>query len=238
MQGQEPENHLLVVDDDDRIRLLLKDYLSAQGFRVSTAADAARARKLMGAMSFDLIVLDIMMPGETGLELTRAIREDSSIPILLLTARGETEARIEGLKVGADDYLPKPFEPEELVLRIHAILRRSARPELDGAALVFGPWRFTPSTGILQGEEGRVSLTNAEAKLLSALCRAPGEAVTRWNLSRDTEAAERSVDVQMARLRRKIEEDPKNPQFLQTVRGSGYRLLAHMELPGEGTAQG
>ncbi|VAV88942.1 DNA-binding response regulator PetR [hydrothermal vent metagenome] len=229
----DPQTHLLVIDDDDRIRSLLKKYLSGQGFRVSTAANAAKARKLMQTLSFDLLVLDIMMPGETGLELASSLRDSSKIPILLLTAKGEASERIEGLRVGADDYLAKPFEPEELVLRIQAILRRSMRVELDGQLLVFGDWRFNPATGDLRGEAGRVSLTDSEANLLRALAKTPGEPVSRLTLSRDTDAAERSVDVQMARLRRKIEIDPKNPRFLQTVRGAGYRLLARPEFAGD-----
>ncbi|MBL4596889.1 MAG: response regulator [Robiginitomaculum sp.] len=225
----DPETHLLVVDDDDRIRNLLKKYLTQQGFRVSTAADATKARKLMKTLSFDLLILDIMMPGESGLDLTNSLREKNNVPILLLTARGEAEERIAGLRVGADDYLSKPFEPEELVLRVQAILRRSMRVELDGSILVFGDWRFNPATGGLDGANGRIALTDSEANLLRALAKTPGEAVSRLSLSRDTDAAERSVDVQMARLRRKIEENPKNPRFLQTIRGAGYRLLARPE---------
>jgi len=223
------ENHLLVIDDDDRIRDLLKKYLSGHGYRVSSAANAEKARKLMKTLHFDLLIVDVMMPGESGLELTRSLREQGNLPILLLTARGDASERIEGLRLGADDYLAKPFEPEELVLRIHAILRRSLRFELDGSVLIFGDWKFNPATGELKGEHGRVSLTDSEANLLRALAKTPGEPVSRFSLSKDTDAAERSVDVQMARLRRKIEIDPKNPRFLQTVRGAGYRLLARPE---------
>ena len=229
IQKSDFENHLLVVDDDNRIRSLLKKYLSSHGFRVSSAANAYKARKLMETLHFDLLIIDIMMPGESGLELTNSLREQGNIPILLLTARAEANERIEGLRLGADDYLVKPFEPEELVLRIQAILRRSLRFELDGSILVFGDWKFNPATRDLQGPGGRVSLTDSEANLLSALAKTPGEPVSRLSLSEDTDAAERSVDVQMARLRRKIEADPKNPRFLQTVRGSGYRLLARPE---------
>ncbi len=229
----DPEIHLLVIDDDDRIRSLLKKYLGREGFRVSTASNAAKARKLMKTLSFDLLVLDIMMPGETGLELTQSLRQETNLPILLLTAKGDASERIDGLRVGADDYLPKPFEPEELVLRILAILRRAHRVDLDGALLVFGDWKFNPATGGLQGADGRISLTDSEANLLRALAKTPGEPVSRLNLSKDTDAAERSVDVQMARLRRKIEVDPKNPRFLQTVRGAGYRLLARPEFAGD-----
>lgn len=223
---EQEKPHLLIVDDDDRIRSLLKTYLSKHGYRLSTAANAARVRRLFKAMAFDLVVLDIMMPGEDGISLTRFIRETSTIPVLLLTARGAPDERIEGLRAGADDYLSKPFEPEELLLRIGAILRRQNTHFNDGSMLCFGPWCFMPSTGELTGAEGRVSLTDSEARLLAALARRPGEAFSREDLSRDTAAVERSVDVQIARLRRKIEENPRFPQFLQTVRGAGYRLLA------------
>jgi len=229
----DPEIHLLVVDDDDRIRSLLKKYLGSKGYRVSTASNAAKARKLMKSLNFDLLIVDIMMPGESGLELTGSIRNETNIPILLLTAKSEADERIEGLRLGADDYLGKPFEPEELVLRIAAILRRSMRVELDGSLLIFGDWTFNPATGALDGANGRVSLTDSEANLLRALAKTPGEPVSRLNLSQDTDAAERSVDVQMARLRRKIEDDPKNPRYLQTIRGAGYRLLAKPEFPGD-----
>lgn len=225
----DPETHLLVIDDDDRIRSLLKKYLGKQGFRVSTAANASKARQLMNTLSFDLLIVDIMMPGQSGLEFTQSLRKTSNIPILLLTARSEADERIEGLRLGADDYLGKPFEPEELVLRIQAILRRSMRVELDGSLLVFGEWKFNAATGGLDGENGRVALTDSEANLLRALAKTPGEPVSRLNLSYDTNAAERSVDVQMARLRRKIETNPKNPRYLQTIRGAGYRLLARPE---------
>ncbi len=235
-QTPDPEIHLLVIDDDDRIRSLLKKYLGGQGFRVSTAASAAKARKLMATLRFDLLVLDIMMPGETGLDFTQSLREETDLPILLLTARGEAEERIEGLRLGADDYLAKPFEPEELVLRIGAILRRSLRLDLEGSLLVFGDWQFNPASGELRGEDGRISLTDSEANLLRALSKNPGEPVSRLSLSKDTDAAERSVDVQMARLRRKIEKDPKNPRFLQTVRGAGYRLLARPEFASDNQA--
>jgi len=219
--------HLLVVDDDDRIRDLLKSYLTKHNYRVSVAANAKRVRRLLKTLEFDLVVLDVMMPGEDGISLTRFMHQSSPIPVLLLTARGAAEERIEGLRAGADDYLSKPFEPEELLLRIGAILRRQGAGIELGSTLKFGPWSFTPSTGELVGAAGRVSLTDNEARLLVALCKRPGEAFSREMLSRDTAAIERSVDVQIARLRRKIEENPRFPQYLQTVRGAGYRLLAH-----------
>ncbi len=224
--AEQEKVHLLVVDDDDRIRSLLKTYLSQHNFRVSTASNAAKVRRLLKTLTFDLVVLDIMMPGEDGISLTKFIHETSTIPVLLLTARGEPDERIEGLRAGADDYLSKPFEPEELLLRIAAILRRQRIHTHDGSRLDFGPWQFTPATGELTGPEGRISLTDSEARLLAALAKRPGEAFSRTALSRDTSVAERSVDVQMARLRRKIEENQRHPQFLQTVRGEGYRLLA------------
>jgi two-component system, OmpR family, phosphate regulon response regulator OmpR len=224
--GQE-KAHLLVVDDDDRIRSLLKTYLSKHQFRISTASDAAKVRRLLQTLEFDLVVLDIMMPGEDGLSLTRFIRHAGTLPILLLSARGSPEERIEGLRAGADDYLAKPFEPEELLLRIDAILRRQRTHYADGASLCFGDWCFTPQTGELTGASGRVALTDGEVRLLAALAKRPGEAFSRQDLSRDSGAVERSIDVQIARLRRKIESNPRHPQFLQTVRGAGYRLLAH-----------
>ena len=228
MQSTEQEKaHLLVVDDDDRIRDLLKSYLTQHDYRVSLAANAARVRRLLKTLEFDLVVLDVMMPGEDGISLTRFLRQSGAMPILMLTARGTPEERIEGLRAGADDYLSKPFEPEELLLRIGAILRRKGEGVEPGAALKFGPWSFTPTTGELVGKAGRVSLTDNEARLLAALCKRPGEAFSREALSRDTAAIERSVDVQIARLRRKIEDNPRFPQYLQTVRGAGYRLLAH-----------
>ncbi len=224
--AEQEKAHLLVVDDDDRIRALLKTYLSQHNYRVSVAANAARVRRLLKTLAFDLVVLDVMMPGEDGISLTKFIHETSEMPVLLLTARGEPSERIEGLRAGADDYLGKPFEPEELLLRIGAILRRQQVYAVDGAELCFGPWSFTPATGELTGPQGRVSLTDSEARLLAVLAKRPGEAFSRENLSRDTAGIERSVDVQIARLRRKIEDNPRHPQYLQTVRGAGYRLLA------------
>ena len=218
--------HILVVDDDDRIRTLLKRFLQDRGFRVSTAPDAAKALAKLEGLSFDLLVLDVMMPGMDGFELTRAVRERSETPILLLTARGEAEDRIRGLSLGADDYLAKPFEPEELVLRIHSILRR-ARPALAAVSrVVFGDWDFDVSKEILTREGEVVRLTGGEAALLSALAASPGQAVSRYALSERTGGGERAVDVQVTRLRRKIETNPKEPLHLQTVRGEGYRLAA------------
>lgn len=220
--------HILVVDDDTRLRDLLQRYLVEQGFRVTTAADAADARAKLAALAFDLLVLDIMMPGESGLELTQALRDDNQVPILLLTAMNETADRINGLASGADDYLPKPFEPRELVLRIHAILRRIQPPEPPASpSLRFGEFSFDLAREELRKGEEYVRLTAAEASLLTALARQPGVPVSREALTAESELIgnERTIDVQMARLRRKIEADPKFPRYLQTVRGTGYILV-------------
>ncbi len=221
--------HLLVVDDDDRIRELLKEYLARAGFRVTTAAGGAPARRLMETLDFDLAVFDVMMPGEDGFSLTRWLREQRGpagrTPVLMLTARGESEARIEGLKTGADDYLAKPFEPEELLLRIEAILRRAQDRPAPDAVLTLGRCRFDPDRGELTCDGEPVRLTEAEVALLRQLARNPHEPVDRLELARDTvDPSGRAVDVQVTRLRRKIEDDPKAPRYLQTVRGVGYRL--------------
>lgn len=219
------DTHLLVVDDDDRIRSLLKTYLSRHGFRVSAARDAETARRLMETMQFDLLVLDIMMPGEDGVALTQSLRGHNQVPIILLTAKGDTEDRITGLKAGADDYLPKPFEPEELILRIESILRRAgtAAPTTD---VSFGPWHFDLERFTLTKQGERVKLTTGEETLLTLLARVGGAPVSRYALSDKIGAqSERAVDVQMTRLRRKIEDNPSEPQYILTVRGLGYRLL-------------
>jgi len=228
----EADAHLLIVDDDERIRTLLQKFLMRHGFLVTSARDAAHARRILSGLDFDLIVLDVMMPGEDGISLTRALRETKATPILLLTARGETENRISGLEAGADDYLSKPFEPKELLLRINAILRRM--PELPAAAtapkmLTLGPIRYDIERGEMwQGEE-IVRLTATESQLMRIFAARPGEAVSRTKLVEDLgrdrgQAQERAVDVQITRLRRKIEADPKQPRYLQTVRGAGYML--------------
>ena len=223
------ERHLLVVDDDDRIRELLKQYLARQGFRVSAARDGAAARRMLEALDFDLAVFDVMMPGEDGFSLTRWLRgrqgPPGRTPVLMLTARGEAGDRIEGLRTGADDYLPKPFEPEELLLRIEAILRRGAAPRPAGATLSLGACRFDPARGELTCDGAPVKLTEAEVALLRRLARSPHEPVDRLELARETvDPSGRAVDVQVTRLRRKIEADPKQPRYLQTVRGVGYVL--------------
>ncbi len=222
--------HILVVDDDNRLRELLRKYLSDNGFRVSAAADAAEARRTLAAFDFDLMVLDLMMPGETGLELAAALRKERRVPILMLTAMGESADRIAGLESGADDYLTKPFEPRELVLRINSILRRvnempqAPAPVADGVA--FGPFAFDLARGELTRGEERIRLTDAERELLTALARNAGATLSREELARLTGPANsaRTVDVQVTRLRRKIEPDPKFPRYLQTARGRGYRL--------------
>jgi len=221
--------HLLVVDDDDRIRELLKEYLARAGFRVTAAAGGASARRMVQALDFDLAVFDVMMPGEDGFSLIRWLREQKGpsgrTPVLMLTARGESEARIEGLKLGADDYLAKPFEPEELVLRIEAILRRAQDRPTPDAALSLGRCSFDTDRGELTCDSAVVRLTEAEVGLLRQLARNPHEPVDRLELARDTvDPSGRAVDVQVTRLRRKIEADPKAPRYLQTVRGVGYRL--------------
>jgi len=227
MANPSDENaHILVVDDDDRIRTLLKRFLQERGFRVSTAPDAAKALSTLNSLAFDLLVLDVMMPGMDGFELTEAVRQKNDTPILLLTARGEPEDRIKGLSLGADDYLAKPFEPEELVLRINAILRRAKPAKPTILKVLFGEWSFDLARESLSRDNTITRLTGGETALLSALATSPGQAVSRMTLSERTGGGERAVDVQVTRLRRKIETDPKEPLHLQTVRGEGYRLAA------------
>jgi two-component system phosphate regulon response regulator OmpR len=223
--------HVLVVDDDRRLRELLHRYLSDNGFLVTSARDAVEARQLQKGIAFDLIVLDVMMPGESGLELARALRQmRNNVPILMLTAMGEPSDRIGGLEAGADDYLPKPFEPRELLLRIRTILKRAmtGTPQSEQAPEIrLGPLRFDRERAILVDRDGSVvRVTTAEASLLDALSEAPGEVLSRESLGERCaiDGGDRAVDVQVARLRRKIESDPKNPRYLQTVRGRGYVL--------------
>ncbi|HVN00377.1 MAG TPA: response regulator [Caulobacteraceae bacterium] len=229
MSAPAEARHLLVVDDDDRIRELIKEYLARAGFRVSTAADAGAARRLVEQLSFDLLVLDVMMPGEDGFAFGRWLRgrpgETGRTPMLILTARGLPDDRIAGLALGADDYLAKPFEPQELVLRIEAILRRSAPRVAAGGRLQLGRCSFDLARGELWRGDAPVRLTEGEAQLLRQLAGAANVPVDRFELARQTaEAAGRAVDIQVTRLRRKIEDDPKNPRYLQTVRGVGYML--------------
>jgi two-component system phosphate regulon response regulator OmpR len=219
--------HLLVVDDDERLRALLQRYLSSNGFRVSAAANAADARALMKSMAFDLLILDVMMPGESGFELTKAVRANSSVPILMLTAKGHAEDRIKGLEYGADDYLPKPFEPRELVLRVSALLRRAAPPAEKALAEVrMGDCLYDPERSQLLRKGKPVHLTSSESALLQLFAANAGRSFSRTDLcARLGVTLERSIDVQVTRLRRKIEEDPKLPLYLQTVRGVGYVLV-------------
>ena len=218
-------HHILVIDDDSRLRALLRKYLSENGYRVSAAADAADARAKLKGLDFDLLVVDVMMPGEDGLALTESLRRQSRVAILLLTAMGGPEDRIRGLERGADDYLAKPFEPRELLLRIGSILRRARRPE--AADIAFGDYRFDLGRSQLRCEGAAVHLTSAEAALLKVFAYNPGVTLSRGQLSRRAgRGSERSIDVQITRLRRKIEADPKAPRHLQTVRGEGYVLWA------------
>jgi len=221
-----PEPHLLVVDDDARLRELLRRYLSDSGFRVTAAADADEARSNLTTFAFDLVVLDVMMPGESGLELTRALRTEGRVPVLLLTAMAEPEDRVNGLEQGADDYLSKPFEPRELVLRIRNLLQRRPAADFAPEDIRFGGCRFDVVRGELYRGGDLVHLTAAEAGLLSSLAQKPGQAVSREELSMSLSGNVRNVDVQMTRLRRKIERDPRFPRYLQTVRGTGYALKA------------
>jgi len=224
--------HLLIVDDDERIRGLLQKFLYRNGFLVSVARDAAHARRILSGLEFDLIVLDIMMPGEDGVALCKEIRKTLETPIMLLTAKGDTDDRIRGLEAGADDYLAKPFEPKELLLRINAILRRVPQAEPDVAppkVLHMGPVRYDIARGEMWNGDDLVRLTSTESQLMRIFSSAPGEAMTRQRLVEELarsggQTQERAVDVQITRLRRKIEVDPKQPRYLQTVRGAGYTL--------------
>lgn len=224
--------HLLIVDDDERIRMLLHKFLSRNGFLVTGARDAAHARRVLAGLEFDLIVLDVMMPGEDGMTLCRDLRQTLETPIMLLTAKGETDDRITGLEAGADDYLAKPFEPKELLLRINAILRRV--PQVEAAVVApkvlhMGPVRYDIARGEMWNGEDMVRLTATESQLMRIFSASPGEAMTRTHLVEELsrsggQTQERAVDVQITRLRRKIEVDPKQPRYLQTVRGAGYML--------------
>lgn len=218
--------HLLIVDDDTRIRELLNRYLVERGFRVTTAADAAEARRKLEGIDFDLLVVDVMMPGESGISLTRSLREIKKVPILMLTALSESLDRITGLEAGADDYLPKPFEPRELVLRINNILKRSGQPPAPKIEqIVFGPFTYVIARRELKKAGEIVRLTDREREIMTIFAERPGETIPRYELvGGDMDVGERTIDVQINRLRRKIETDPANPHWLQTVRGIGYRL--------------
>ncbi|MGH7048622.1 MAG: response regulator [Stellaceae bacterium] len=222
----ELEPHLLIVDDDARLRELLRRYLAENGFRVTTAADAGEARAMLSSFTFDLVVLDVMMPGESGLALTRQLSREGRVPVLLLTAMAEPEDRVNGLEQGADDYLSKPFEPRELVLRMRNLLQRRPAAESDRHEIRFGGCRFDLARGELFRGGDMIRLTAAETGLLSSLAQKAGEAVSREELALSAQFSGnvRNVDVQMTRLRRKIERDPRFPRYLQTVRGTGYVL--------------
>ena len=220
----DPTPDILVVDDDKRLAQLIRRYLGDNGFRVTVAASAEEARGLLSTLAFDLLVLDVMMPGLSGVEMTRELRRNNDVPILLLTAMSEPENRISGLESGADDYLTKPFEPRELVLRLNSILRRRPKPaEAAEVELRFGPFRFDPIRGELRRNGQPVKLATAEVGLLRVFALRPNEAVDRLALIDGApDLGPRAVDVQITRLRRKIETDPKFPRYLQTVRGKGY----------------
>jgi two-component system phosphate regulon response regulator OmpR len=222
--------HVLIVDDDTRIRTLLSSYLLREGYRVTPAASAEAARRKLASIAFDALILDVMMPGESGFDLARALKKTQDTPILMLTARAEAEDRVTGLEIGADDYLPKPFDPRELLLRLANVLKRgTSKPavEMEPPKLVrFGAFSFNLERGELQRDGELVRITDREREMLSLLGQAQGAPVAREALAGggDQLAADRSVDVQINRLRRKIETDLANPRWLMTVRGQGYRL--------------
>ena len=220
--------HLLVVDDDRRIRDLLSRFLTSEGYRVTTADTAADARGKLKGLSFDLLVLDVMMPGESGFDFAKSLRGTSDVPILMLTARDAAESRIKGLEMGADDYLSKPFEPRELSLRIASILKRTqpTAPPPAAESVSFGPFIYHLARGELRKGEEIIRLTDRERDMLRILSATPGETVSRMALAGNGgSVSERAVDVQVNRLRRKIERNPADPLFVQTVRGIGYRLV-------------
>ncbi|MBS0538608.1 MAG: response regulator [Proteobacteria bacterium] len=234
METAPDKPHILVVDDDTRLRELLKTFLSRNGFRVSTAREAAEARQQLDALDFDMIVLDVMMPGQTGLEFAAELRKTNDVPILMLTAMGEPKDRIAGLERGVDDYLAKPFEARELLLRIQSVLRRGRPTSVEAPAaagtdrkVTFGPFEFDLELGELTQKGKRVPLTDAEIALLRALGGNLGEVLNREALCKSvgTDVNERAIDVQVTRLRRKIEPDAGFPRYLRTVRGQGYRLV-------------
>ena len=230
MHTEQP--HLLIVDDDERIRVLLQKFLVRNGFLVTAARDAAHAWRILSGLDFDLIVLDVMMPGEDGVSMCADLRQERDTPILLLTAKAETSDRIAGLEAGADDYLTKPFEPKELLLRINSILRRVPPSEAETVVptvLYLGPLRYDMERGELWEGEALVRLTATEVQLMRIFSGTPGEPISRGDLvdrlgRSGGQAQERAVDVQITRLRRKLEADPKQPRYLQTVRGAGYML--------------
>jgi two-component system phosphate regulon response regulator OmpR len=222
--------HVLVVDDDKRLRALLSTYLVKHGHRVTVAATAAEARAFLDGLFFDIIVLDVMMPGESGFDFAADLRQRSDVPILMLTARGEPDDRVRGLEIGVDDYLAKPFDPRELLLRIGSVLRRTrsaALGKVEPSVVRFGAFSFSIQRGELRSGDQVIRITEREREMLRLLCANAGASVSREALSGPGGSAqERTVDVLVNRLRRKIEQDPANPVYLQTARGAGYRLVA------------
>ncbi len=218
--------HVLVVDDDDRIRELVARYLNEHGFLAVTAVDAIEAEKALRIAEFDILVVDVMMPGKSGLDFTQELRTYSDIPVILLTALGEVDDKVSGFESGADDYLPKPFDPRELVMRLDAILKRRPQRKTQKESYIIGPWQFAPQQSQITKGDKNVKLTDVETTLLKVLADRAEEVLSRDALAKlcDIEAGERTIDVQVTRLRRKIEEDTKNPRLLQTVRGRGYIL--------------
>lgn len=221
----EEKKHILVVDDDDRIRELIKEYLENNSFYVTTAKHADDAKNKIKLIKFDLIILDIMMPGQNGLDLTKEIKSSNDQPIILLTAMGETSDRISGLETGADDYLPKPFEPKELLLRIKNILKRIKKNKNLNPILKFGSIKVDLQKMSISSKKGEIKLNSAEKSLLETMVLSVGQVFQREQISKIVSLTkERAVDVMITRLRQKIEPDPKNPKYLQTVRGNGYVL--------------
>ena len=224
--------HLLIIDDDQRIRVLLQKFMAKNGFLVTGARDAAHARRLLGGLEFDMLIIDVMMPGEDGFTLTRDLRRTLDTPIMLLTARGDADDRIKGLEMGADDYLAKPFEPKELLLRINAILRRVPKSDIIIAppkTLQMAAIRYDVTRSELWSGDDRIRLTATENALMKIFAASPHQSISRATLVEelgkgDGSAQERAIDVQITRLRRKLEADPKQPRYLQTVRGTGYML--------------
>ena len=218
--------HVLIVDDDERIRELLAQFLGSKGFRVTVAVDAETARASLRGLAFDLLIVDVMMPGEDGLSLARHLKQTMRVPILMLTALAEAEQRIAGLEAGVDDYMPKPFEPRELLLRLNNILKRGKTAGAGGRDEIrMGPYSFVISRGELKRGEEAIKLTERERELMRLFAQRAGMPIQRHELIQgEATGSERAVDVQINRLRRKIETDPSNPVYLQTVRGKGYIL--------------
>lgn len=229
------EHHILVIDDDERLRILLRRFLEESGFRVTDAGSAQEARSILKGMAFDILVVDVMMPGETGIEFLADLRKDDPVPALFLTARSETESRIEGLEAGADDYMSKPFEPRELVLRIQRILQRNVLTEQKTMAndVRFGPFHFDIVSGLLTKAGSRLHITTAEQQLLGTFAEAPNTVLSRDDLSNilNGRMEGRSIDVAVARLRRKLEPNPRHPVYLQTVRNRGWTLRTNIAQP-------